>query len=390
MLSFQLNKSVLLLGLALAIVGIVSPATGDPVLSLGKTTVSGSPTDSGFVDVFLSPSFSGSVGYVNIVSDLDGNGDTSNDWLVQNVPIPMKTGEFGEYSANFSMPFSLGSLAPTGNYDVYASFTAAPVTAPSLGSMQLNSAIPFATNDIAGHTGVEPGVIAGGGGNDSLPLWSSPTSGTVYGNGGPVTVGVVRYDVPSIKQTGNECAPTSVLQSAFWLRDRKGLKGLPSQADLLSKLKDAMNVGWDKDNPYPGVNSVAEMKAGKEAVFNTDLKLGLIIKDGVSWDFLKNEINHDEDVEIVVTAANGDRHAVTVAGWYDDGTKRKIYIVDPATGKPATAYDVTGTTINGFWMGNVTIEAVLSESIPEPGSLGALATGLAALAAVVGRRRKTV
>ncbi len=390
------------IGIVLALAAMLTAvATGDPVVGFGRIAINGNPTSVGFVDVQITPFSSLGAGYLNVAVDLNGDGLDSGDWLVSNSVIPLQPTDFGGNTATFSSTFDLSSLSLSGSYTVYAAFDSSARSPGDFSGMQANTGVVFSLYDIGDlQDGINLGLDAGAGGqgtNGSPPAAGNPRLSPT--NTTNTIIGRVRHDTPGIKQGKNECAPTSAAQSLYWLQKRhSGALGgkLPAQNDLIGQLKTGMN--WN-DGIQPG-----DFKPGKEKVIK-DLKLDKIIvtKTGGqfngtnTFDFVKKEIETGEDVELRIQyknalGQNAGGHWVTVAGWFDDGTKKKLFFKDPLTGGDTIdEYVLDGTRIKNYKYGErAYISFAVSQSvIPEPGTMalfgiGVLAPGLAALR---GRRR---
>ncbi|MEJ5251886.1 MAG: PEP-CTERM sorting domain-containing protein [Chthonomonadetes bacterium] len=374
---------------------LVTNTRGDPVVGFGETAINGNPTGVGFVDVQITPPTSSGVGYLNVAVDWNNNGLDSGDWLVFNSEIPLQSTEFGGNSATFSSTFDLSSISlSAGSYTVYASFDPSARSPSDFTSLQTNLGVSFSLYDIGDlQDGINAGKDAGAGGNGAGSGFSlNPGNGSLS----PLAqiVGRVRYDTPGIKQKKNECAPTSAAQSLYWLQKRHpGALGgkLPGQNDLIGQLKTAMQ--WD-DGIDPG-----DFKPGKEKVIK-DLKLdGVIVTktggqfDGTNtFDFVKKEIEAGEDVELRIQykkadGSNDGGHWITAVGWFDDGTKKKLFFKDPLTGGDTIdEYELDGTRIKNYKYGaRAYISFAVSQSvIPEPGTMvlfgiGVLAPAISAL-----------
>ncbi|MCL6474327.1 MAG: PEP-CTERM sorting domain-containing protein [Firmicutes bacterium] len=388
------------LGIALALAAMLAAvATGDPVVGFGQIAINGNPTSVGFVDVQITPFSSLGAGYLNVAVDLNGDGLDSGDWLVSNSVIPLQPTDFGGNAATFSSTFDLSSLSLSGPYTVYAAFDSSVRSPGDFSGMQANTGVLFSLYDIGDlQDGINLGLDAGAGERGQGANGSPPSAGNPSLSPTATIIGRVRHDTPGIKQGKNECAPTSAAQSLYWLQKRHpGALGgkLPGQNDLIGQLKTGMN--WN-DGIQPG-----DFKPGKEKVVK-DLKLDkwIVTKaggqfDGTNtFDFVKKEIEAGEDVELRIQykdalGNNAGGHWVTVAGWFDDGTKKKLFFKDPLTGGDTIdEYVLDGTRIKNYKYGDrAYISFAVSQSvIPEPGTMalfgiGVLAPGLAAL-----RRRR--
>jgi hypothetical protein len=338
------------------------------------------------VEVFLAPEFAG--GYANVVIDLDRDGlepdadpAQGGDWWVQNFPIVISG---GSPTGAVAMTFTLGSIVPSGNYDVYASFTATPVASPSVATMVLTPQVPFGAHDIGTlQSGTSNGRTAGGA-RTTVARASGPRCPTTavdwLVSGGRALVervlgraqaagpnGDVRLNIPGILQGENECAPTAAAQSLLWQSDTQGLQGVPPQDLLIDELKRAMEPTW-ASGAYPGID-FANFVPGKDTVVQ-DLKLPInTVSDGSpgaagTFDFIRAQIEANADVELRIAYDSGGGHAVTVAGWYDDGTVQKLCFKDPLTGgNTVDCYDIEGSTIASYKYGDASIDSAVAESI---------------------------
>lgn len=392
------RKAFGFLSVALAVTLLLVAGTrSDPVVGFGRIAINGNPTNTGFVDVAISPGASTGVGFLNVAVDLNGNGLDPGDWLVFNSEIPLQSTDFGGNSATFSSTFDLSSLNPSGSYTVYAAFDLTSRSSSDFTNLQTTTLVPFSIYDIGDlqdgiNAGLDAGVGRNGGSNGSPP---NPGDSSLS----PLSsiIGRVRHDTPGIKQKKNECAPTSAAQSLFWLQKRHpGALGgkLPGQDDLIEKLKTAMK--WN-DGIAPG-----DFEPGKKKVIE-DLKLDKLILtkkggqfDGTdTFDFVKKEIEAGEDVELRIQYKNPDGsndggHWVTAVGWFDNGTKKKLYFKDPLTGGDTIdEYELVGTQIKNYKYGDrAYLSFAVSQSvIPEPGTMALFGIGVLAPALAAWRRR---
>lgn len=386
-------------GLMLAVALLLTAgAQGDPVVGFGRVAINGNPTNVGFVDVAINPGASTGVGFLNVAVDFNSNGLDPGDWLVFNSEIPLQSTDFGGNSATFSSTFDLSSLSPSGSYTVYAAFDLTSRSSSDFTNLQTNPGVSFSIYDIGDlQDGINLGLDAGAGGNGG-------NSGSVLNPGdgslSPLNqiIGRVRHDTPGIKQKKNECAPTSAAQSLYWLQKRHpGALGgkLPGQDDLIDKLKKGMQ--WD-DGISPG-----NFEPGKKKVID-DLKLDKLIVtkkggqfDGTNtFDFVKKEIEAGEDVELRIQykkadGSNDGGHWVTATGWFDNGSKKKLYFKDPLTGGDTVdEYELDGTRIKNYKYGDrAYISFAVSQSVvPEPGTMALFGIGVLAPALAAWRRRK--
>jgi hypothetical protein len=343
-------------------------------MNIGQTMIDGKPTGTGFVDVLADPSppyFSSSdtQGYLNVVAAISPYRAAS--WVVQNLRIPLHSDYSGDFGLStpgtFSATFDLSGNSLSGPHHVCAAFTPTPYSG---GSANFTCTTVMASNDDVGN--LLDGAIDG-----ATDATGGPTSGMTHGTATLYLVGTpstqitgatslraiartalehqpnrpdgviesVRLDIPGIQQGVMECVPAAVAQSLEWLakRDKLGGVQLPPLNQLIQNLKDAMQ--WNVTNGVLKEN----IEAGIEKA-TMDLKLPLTTEhfddpngDGTgAFDWIKQQIEAGQDVEVRIRPDGwGGGHMVTVSGWGDDGTKKTLFITDPATGgKAVDSYEL--------------------------------------------------
>jgi len=245
------------------------------------------------------------------------------------------------------------------------------------------------------------------------------------------------------------CGPTSAKNSMVWLSgvagyqkygvDRLTKKKVGdawvamSHAEIIEELAKKMVPGWDWDNDnFPGVYDdqfVTGKKAYAEArgvkldikwMKNTTLGLswGTETLGNPTWEWIRNEIDADEDVEMSTSA-----HWVTVSGYmaekFDDANGNGVWDTgetfydenelglglgtagvydyflrysDPDDGYTGAMWGLATTTGGVLTVGGVgVIETAVSESpVPEPLTVAGLLMGLASVARYLGWRRRNV
>ena len=147
---------------------------------------------------------------------------------------------------------------------------------------------------------------------------------------------------PDIAQEPNECGPTSVADSLYWLGAANGfsdkLPGSPDDpGDLIDMIKDKM----DFDDGVTDENFIA----GKEELVD-ELELPVVTKhqdDGDGQipesDWIVSELDDDEDVELGMTFDEGGGHWVAAVGYttYPNGDI-VVKVHDPDDGLDGDVY----------------------------------------------------
>lgn len=235
-------------------------------------------------------------GYLNISS--------TAGWVVQNMPI-----QSSSQLPGLSTMFNLGNTAGArvASLQVAADFSATPVAG--------FATAPGTTFAVGTATYNAEGV---GGSRDAPPASAVDTSVISWTSGGG-TVSHWQPGHPSVDQDKNQCAPASVANSLQWLAGSQELElpfsNAPGIRDdtLVGQLDVAMNRA-----AHGAVASAEAMFNGKTSFIN-DADNGLAGKltmkrwDGtVGW--IIDEIEHGENVELVIYWDGGGGHAVDLIG----------------------------------------------------------------------------
>jgi hypothetical protein len=202
-----------------------------------------------------------------------------------------------------------------------------------------------------------------------------------------------RSNVRDIQEDDNMCTPTSIARSLLWLHDTNAIN-LGGKADpniLIADFNEAARWGRHDPNPWP-----QRLLAGK-AKMTKNLKMvnkfmsesvpsdvntpdGNAIKRGgrPTFEFIRNEIDANEDIEIMVTwlepnNAPSGGHTMTVIGYGKDANgHNQIWVQDdPHQGQPDPCNDrrntryVDGASPDLNDLPKNRVDMIVSES-PEP------------------------
>jgi len=221
----------------------------------------------------------------------------------------------------------------------------------------------------------------------------------------PNPVQVLRPKMVGIEQTPNGCGPGAAANSIFWLHNRFGLDTKGMNANQLyqyfyNEMKTDANTGTTPANFF----------AGKEAFAQGTNMVTKKFLGNVTWAWIEQEFDHQEDVELffnwwgkVVDKAGNVSwrwfgHATTIMGKFDGGPgNRWLWLLDdqdqrnPGGLVPRLTRVGEGTQYPGSLSllreGKYTyVWGAVSQSVPEPATMGLLALSLAGLTRYIRRR----
>lgn len=353
-----------------------------------------------------------SIRFLNIIGS-DNLG--VNQWLVQNVPILSSTASPnpGEHAINLD----LGKLGITrGTSAAGRGFS---YTIGSFGTTMPISGTPGTISATNGRLDFGYDFV-GMGDDPSTPI--DPTGYTPLDDPVAVDMGqapgptlpqslpspwnpieVERDDMESVEQTPNGCMPGAAANSIYWLHKRYGLNiDGKTLEQLYGHLYGTMGTDPNKGTTIDG------FLAGKEAFLQNKGVAMKTYRGKVTWDWIENEIDHGEDVELFyawwgkVRDRYGNEkeqwvgHMVTIQGKYDDGTNRWLKLRDDEDhsnpgGTNHPRWTRIGSQYSG-WMSLLDESKYTyvcfahSESVPEPSALLVLGSGLMGIAAL-GRKK---
>lgn len=367
-------------------------SSGNFSLSQVIDTVSGTTTFGFNLD---SSTLTGQYGYLNLVN--------GSSWLVQNVPLYLPAEAADQ--RNFVWFHDFGGVVGT----------TAPISISGIINDQPYSSQPTPDSTWTSATLTPDSFVwtppnyAGEAGSGSAP--SAPTAPPPPPDAAKVE-GFLRGGVKDIRQYWNECGPTSTTNSLLWLAAKYGFEGkLPQKPDgtvdqekLILELARVMKPGWSPsavkqtegydDRGYPGLDR-GELEAGKKKYIK-DKGLPIEVHGGVddlkaqgadTFDWVKKELKRGQDVEFLID--KGDvMHWVTVVGFIDAGARNMLVVHDPllANGNHYWEIDDVGKLSSPVGTAN----RAVAESIPEPGTLILLFSGIFALVFITRARREPV
>ena len=290
----------------------------------------------------------GSIGleFVNVV-------DSSNQWLVQNMPL------FVPGTENMVIGgFLSGSSIQT--FETSTAMVSAPVfSSPSAYS---TGSATYMANDPHGIT--EAGTFTNPG--------TAPVPGSVTFANNALLGFTYHLGVPDVKQGTNECAPTSAANSLTWLNNTYNLGLNQTTQQIRDVLKDGDHmktdpaVGTTDPNFLSGKNTYVTQK-------NLSINTHVIGSIGMPPDpqAVFDELAKGQDVELSVVWAGGGGHWVTLVGMIHIDGAYGIFYNNPDPGVAGTQFSWLGdnnTSVLGFGSAN-TIDTTVSESVPEPSML---------------------
>lgn len=301
------------------------------------------------VDQIFDPSVP--FGFANGFVDFNRNGiidfhttgsDTTFDWAVQNVPVPLGDLALSDPSINFWFPIgddTFDTLDPMPGA-VLITPDPFPIEVPMRFDFLPTNTIPFESNvdrfnwgdlDLEGQDAPEvPLVPVTFDFLNIAEIFYIP--GVLDPNG-----------MPDITQKTNECGPTSAANSLIWLAKKHGFTDkLPQAAgggvdedQLIQDLMTAMT--GSNARPFGGLRG-NQLYDGKKKYIQ-EKKLPLVVEGGQNdpnasgakaFEFMKNELKKGQDVELLVKWPGPGAHWVTVTGFsHTPGGRAFVYVHDP-------------------------------------------------------------
>ena len=301
---------------ALAQPAAISNVDFDQVDFFLDGSLEGGDTDWGEFNVDFTPG--SDFEFVNVLANTGG----SDEWVIRNLPLIPESFQSSGFSSQ--MYFDLGPLGVSSGTDISTlDYCITQATVPS-GSAPVcipNQVAQAGDSQAITNSGVPSGVTAVG----------APPAADVFDFLNPFINVETNWhkDMPNVVQGTRECGPGAAANSLHWLAQEHGwaLKNDDIQ-NTLSDLANNMGTGnigtWDKafaegklkfakDNKNKGVdvtNHFAGGAGGTGPAGNQGLPTdgnyvspngnGTAVRDGpVTWDYVEQELDKGEDVEIV-------------------------------------------------------------------------------------------
>jgi hypothetical protein len=329
-----------------------------------------------------------STGFINVTNE-------NHEWIVQNLPV-MDNAIYDH--PTITTRINIGGTANTqlSTLNAYVDYSDMPLTSAPAGA-----AVGFNVG--------QSDFYAGGVGDSLLnhaTLGPNLADLTFLEN--YPTFYVYQKGHPNVQAADNQCAPAAVANSLQWLENEKKINvpqdNVPGLRDDVNKGDKSLVGALEKEMDRP----VTSRQKG-EGVWPYEGKIKYLEKNGLSdklvvkrktgdqinWEWIHQEIEHGEDVELDLwyQGPNDGRHYVEVTGVGAILGMPFITHVSDHVQSDKDANDNKGTNKVDFeWMignrvlnSNAIVDEVISESVPEPTSLLLLCLGLIGLA---GLRRK--
>ncbi|MBW2096161.1 MAG: PEP-CTERM sorting domain-containing protein [Deltaproteobacteria bacterium] len=358
-------------------------------------------------------SASASAQYLNII-DPGVSGDAG--WMVQNFPVLPGLDTDHRYATTFNLADS-----PLGSGIEYQLTDAFLDTAPAAGTgtavdIGTIGTVSYNANDINGRGG--DGITDAG--SVAAPLANGSRTFNLYSSLGEVSL---HSGVPDQAQGKNECAPTSAANSFEWLNKEYDLELPDSQdtaSEILGILKDSTHMGTSATS---GTGDSSMIQGKLQFIDDHGLPLTVEFQDDSlgdqthsgltatsegtkpTFDFIMEQLQKGQDIELGMTWWDEKNkkwsggHWVTVVGAVEFGGQQGIFYNDPDDGSTQTKFsfldasDKSGFSgflrLEGETYNAVDIVVAESPSVPEPGTLGLVGSGLGVLL-MAGRRRRGV
>lgn len=327
--------------------------------------------------------------YLNMGAKAAGSGSPYS-WMVQNLPV-FPSSVIGDVNQTVYLDledlpgFVAGSFV--GNLDLALSLDPTP-QAGLIGSIFVNNVTPLSLVRQAqeGKLGVLPGYVG------------KPQGHKAPGAAAVATDVIQHQNVPGVQEGNNQCLAGSFARSLKWLDNRYDLPGLPNATTAQQVFATITGPTYKVSDP----NTTYEQDVASKQTYFQTLQAGGVTKildlanaigpvtgvtettgvDLVTW--LYQELP-TEDVEL-----HYDTHIVTVTGIYKQGGKvfvkyRDDEVQGDNTKGDASEKDAELVKIGGNYffnrrdgLANGQVKVAISESIPEPGTMGLLSLGMLA------------
>jgi len=334
------------------------------------------------LEVTLTPDEDNSDYYLNLV--IREIGKETSFWVIRNMGIPS--------SKDISKPFTINRFFDLSDIQANTNLEYKIVLEPDVIT---DSSIIDSVGSFIPVQDVLSGVYNVGGfiSNEQTDLVEEPTFfvDIPIDTEGSERQKVIREDVPDIEEEPYECGPVSVVRSLRWFHNR-GVINLGSKTDreLIEYFKNKSDWIAGKGVTFPGFlsgklslisianlnlinkfNALPEEQQGDYSEFG---KKVIDKGDAPTFEFIKKEIDDDEDVEICVRYTDRDKegHCMTVIGYDVNGNVQQIIVqddedqdnpnernirrsVDYIDGNPPQLVNLGGNTVN--------VTSVVSESL---------------------------
>jgi hypothetical protein len=341
----------------------------------------------GDLDLLFNPGSDPFWGFLQVVVSTGG----PPSWAIRNMPVPANT-DLSE-AVTMSRFFDLGVPRGTPVSLMQIGYTVTATTIDTTPPVFMDT-VPVVPRPITMSRGV-----AEGGAGPVAEVGPAPKPDPVTTPGLVVGTKIIHTDFPDVEEGENECGPGAFTRSLLWLSNRGYISltkttttlmnelktssswtatdGIPTYADSL-KAKLAITKDLDMNNKFM-VRRPSSVPAGDYVTSD-----GKAIDKGndPTFDFIKKELQANEDVEIMVgwmegTTTRTSGHAMTVVGVADDPTSaiKEITVQDDAeqgttntrNRRRATRFADKTTTLPPRLLDlpNNRVEMVISES-PKP------------------------
>jgi len=341
--------------------------TGEPIVD----------SNCGDFEFTLIPDDDPNIYFLNLTVRLDTN--SPSFWVIQNMMTPIGRNLSKPFTSGYS--FSLADVVEQGTalpeIEYRLDLSTVPITSAPESSIFTRASVQNGLYNVG--SGIENIVEGETGGTGDSP--------NIKFNGGNDSNAVeTRDDVPDLEEELNACTPMSIARSLLWL-DKRSFINLGNQKDP-NLLKQTYDTAAHR-GPNEPAQDVCDILNGKLRVtrdFNIINKFAgpndyndfnspdgkINYRGKASWEFIRNEIDANEDVELVYQDAMlGGKHMVTVIGYSHGPDSNQVCVQDdPNQGQPDPCnqrrwgvYTRYGQLVFGWRRVNVLY--ILSES-PEP------------------------